>query len=490
MGEKIINMSENLKKESPIEPKVEAAVEMPESEPLQLDAEMALREIIKKEIISKIQENFKKRNVVEEPLAGEDKPEKKSALEFEYLRHNLLLSDILEKVTERGILGTIKKDWRIITDEIHKELLQLAPESQAAIEKTIEGMFEKKQKIEEYLKSRKPDEIFSELIGDGKKHRPKGTVSAKTLGDILTVCLPNKLDFSKAYRQSVSVSEGDIEESSKVGGFADKRRFGKLGDTDIIVFPGPVYKSTLSHEVAHRISDRLFEEDAPPIEKSERSEYSEPRKLLEDVFNFWISVKLKDELWNLTLSGLMHYNDSPEKNVEKILSKHVDFSLKQGKSEFYDYPARDKSEIMTKLKELFPEESSKSLESLYQDYSHRYFEFAARQVNFVKKQMSELKVQWMRYDFLNLLRFEDIRKWHRIPRFLETIGKNFNVLKEKWGLEPENIKTMLVMSGKIYHFKDEFYYYESDSAEALMKAGDTTRAFVLLRWANYISNLK
>lgn len=483
-------MGENLKKESPIEPKIEAAIEASESELPQLDAETVLREVIKKEIISKIQENFKKRNLIEEPPAGEEKPEKKSALEFEYLRHNLLLSDILKEVTEMGILGTIKKDWHIIADKIQKELSQLAPESRVAIEGAVEAMFEKKQKIEEHLKSRKPDEIFSDLIGGGKKHRPKGTVSAKTLGDILTVCLPNKLDFSKVYRQSVSVSEGDIEESSRIGGFADKRQFGKLGDMDIIVFPGSVYKSTLSHEVAHRIFDRLFKEDVPQLEKAERSEYNEPRKLLEGIFDFWVNIKLKDELWNQALSGLMHYDKSPEINVEKILSKHIDDSLKQGKGEFYDYPAQNKSEVIVKLKELFPEESSKSLEILYQDYSSQYYEFAARQVDFVKKQMSELKIQWMRYDFLNLLRFEDIRKWHRIPRFLETIGKNFNVLKEKWGFEPNSIKTMMAMNGKISHSKDELYDYELDSMEALMKADDTTRAFVLLQWANYTSNLK
>jgi len=488
-------MGEKIKKELPIEQKIEDVIETPGSEDLKITAETMLREVIKKEIVSKIQENFKKRNLIEEPPAEEKTPEKKSMLEFEYLRHNLLLSDILEKVTERGILGNVKKEWRIIMREIRDELSQLAPESQAAIEKTIEEMFEKRQKIEEHLKNAEPDEIFSDLIGDGKKHRPKGAVSAKTLGDILTVYLSNRLDFAKVYSQSAAVSEGNIEESSKVGGFAHKRQIKELGDVDIVVFPGPVYKSSLSHEVAHRISDRLFEEDAPPLEKAERLEYSEPRKLLDAIFDFWVDNKLKDELWNHALSGLMHYSNSPERNVEKILSKHTDFLLKQEKSGLYDYPAQDKPEIMEKLKELFPEENSESLENLYQDYSYRYYEFAARQVDFIKKQMSELKIQWMRYSFLNLLRFEDIQKWQRVPRFLETIGKNFDALKEKWGFEPKSVAMALNEKGS--HSKDELFgqyaYWEGyklNSVEALMKADDTTKAFVLLQWVNYISKLK
>ncbi|MBI2446717.1 MAG: hypothetical protein HYV51_02760 [Parcubacteria group bacterium] len=491
MGEKIINIGENLKKELPTEPKIEVAVEESESEPLQITAETILREVIKKEIVSKIQENFKKRNLTEELPAEEEKSEKRAALEFEYLRHNLLLSNILDKVTERGILGSVKKDWHIIMEEIRGELSQLAPESQAAVEEAIEEMFQKRQKIEEHLRNIESDEIFSELIGDGKKHRPKGTVSAKTLGDILTVYLPNKLDFAKVYSQSAAVSEENIKESSKVGGFTHNRRFKELGDVDVIVFPGSAYKSMLSHEVAHRISYRLFEENAPSIQEVKRSEYSEPRRLLDDVFIFWTTNKLKDELWNLTLEGLMHYDNSPEKNVEKILSKHTDFLLKQEKKGLYDYPEQENPGILKKLKELFPEEDSESLENLYQEYSSRYYEFAAHQVDFVKKQMSELKIQWMRYDFLNLLRFEDIWKWQRVPRFLKTIGKNFDALKEKWGFDSESV--IRALNEKRFCSKDEFFGqyaywgYNLDSVEALMKADDTTRAFVLLQWANYIS---
>ena len=57
------------------------------------------------------------------------------------------------------------------------------------------------------------------------------------------------------------VTEENIKESSKVGGFTHNRRFKELGDVDVIVFPGSAYKSSVSHEIAHRISDRLFEED-------------------------------------------------------------------------------------------------------------------------------------------------------------------------------------------------------------------------------------
>jgi len=487
-------MGEKIKKELQIEPKIEDVIETSGSEDLQITAETMLREVIKKEIVSKIQENFKKRNLTEELPVEEEKSEKKAALEFEYLRRNLLLSDILDQITERGILGSVKKDWHIIMEEIRGELLQLAPESQTAIEGAIEEMFEKRQKIEEHLKNAEPDEIFSELIGDGKKHKPKGAVSAKTLGDILTVYLSNRLDFAKVYNQSATVSEENIKESSKVGGFAHNRRFKELGDVDVIVFPGSAYKSSVSHEVSHRISDRLFEEDAPSIQEVKRSEYSEPRRLLDDIFIFWTTNKLKDELWNLTLDGLIHYDNSPEKNVEKILSKHTDFLLKQDKSGLYDYPEQENSGIMKKLKELFPEEDPESLENLYQDYSSRYYEFAARQVDFIKNQMSELKIQWMRYDFLNLLRFEDIRKWHRIPRFLETIGKNFDALKERQGFDPESVTKAL--NEKRFRSKDElfgqydYWGYHLDSVEALMKADDTTRAFVLLQWVNYNSKLK
>ena len=487
-------MGETIKKELQIEPKIEDVIETPGSEDLQFTAETMLREVIKREIVSKIQENFKKRNFTEEPSAEEKNPEKKAALEFEYLRQNLLLGNILDKVTERGILGSVKKDWHIIMEEIRGELSQLSSESQAAIQGAIEEVFEKRQKIEEHLRNIKSDEIFSELIGDGKKHILKGTVSAKTLGDILTVYLPNKLDFAKVYSQSAAVSEENIKESSKVGGFAHNRRFKELGDVDVIVFPGSAYKSSVSHEIAHRISDRLFEEDAPSIEKVKRSEYSEPRRLLDDIFIFWTTNKLKDELWNLTLDGLMHYDNSPEKNVEKILSKHTDFLLKQEKSGLYDYPKQENPGIMKKLKELFPEEDSESLENLYRDYSSQYYEFAACQVDFVKKQMSELKIQWMRYDFLNLLRFEDIRKWHRIPRFLETIGKNFDALKERQGFDPESV--IRALNEKRFRSKDElfgqydYWGYNLDSVEALMKADDATRAFMLLQWVNYNSKLK
>jgi len=487
-------MGEKIKTELPIEQKIEDAVETPGSEDLQFTAETMLREVIKREIVSKIQENFKKRNLTEELPAGEEKLEKKSALEFEYLRHNLLFSNILDKVTERGILGSVKKDWHIIMEEIRGELSQLSPESQAAIEEAIEEMFQKRQKIEEHLKNAEPDEIFSELIGDGKKHKPKGAVSAKTLGDILTVYLSNKLDFAKVYSQSATVSEENIKESFKVGGFTRNQRFKELGNIGVIVLPESAYKSSVSHEVAHRISDRLFEEDAPSIQEVKRSEYSEPRRLLDDIFIFWTTNKLKDELWNLTLDGLMHYDNSPEKNVEKILSKHTDFLLKQEKSGLYDYPKQENPGIMKKLKELFPEEDSESLENLYRDYSSQYYEFAACQVDFVKKQMSELKIQWMRYDFLNLLRFEDIRKWQRVPRFLKTIGKNFDALKEKWGFDPEGV--IRALNEKSFRSKDElfgqyaYYGYNLDSVEALMKADDTTKAFVLLQWVNYISKLK
>src|SRR3989344_1378677 len=247
-------MGEKIKTELPIEQKIEDAVETPGSEDLQFTAETMLREVIKREIVSKIQENFKKRNLTEELPAGEEKLEKKSALEFEYLRHNLLFSNILDKVTERGILGSVKKDWHIIMEEIRGELSQLSPESQAAIEEAIEEMFQKRQKIEEHLKNAEPDEIFSELIGDGKKHKPKGAVSAKTLGDILTVYLSNKLDFAKVYSQSATVSEENIKESFKVGGFTRNQRFKELGNIGVIVLPESAYKSSVSHEVAHRIS--------------------------------------------------------------------------------------------------------------------------------------------------------------------------------------------------------------------------------------------
>ena len=128
----IIKMGEKIKKELQIEPKIEDVIETSGSEDLQITAETMLREVIKREIVSKIQENFKKRNLIEEPPAEEKTPEKKSMLEFEYLRHNLLFSNILDKVTERGILGSVKKDWHIIMEEIRGELSQLSPESQAA----------------------------------------------------------------------------------------------------------------------------------------------------------------------------------------------------------------------------------------------------------------------------------------------------------------------------------------------------------------------
>ena len=55
-------MGEKIKTELPIEQKIEDAVETPGSEDLQFTAETMLREVIKREIVSKIQENFKKRN--------------------------------------------------------------------------------------------------------------------------------------------------------------------------------------------------------------------------------------------------------------------------------------------------------------------------------------------------------------------------------------------------------------------------------------------
>ena len=540
-------MRENIKEipSEPIEQKAEGKLEASELEDSKTTAEAILKQVIRKEIVLKIQENFKERGSAKELPSGEEKPEngekseRRAMLNFEYLRHNLLLNGILERVTERGILGTVKKEWRIILDEIQGELSQLSPESQKAIEKSIEGLFEKKKKIDALLNIAESDEIFSELIGDGKKHRLKGGMTSKTLGDILTIHLPNKFDFAKVYHQAVAVREGHLEDASRVGGFAHKRHFKKLEDeVDVIVFPtypDAVYKSTLSHEVAHRINDRLFEKDGASLQEKKRSDFGEPQKLLNFMLDSWIQNRLKDELWNNALSGLMHYQNGSTKDLEKTLDQHVDSLLKQGKGTLYDYPTHDKAGVSKKMRELFPEVRPNHFEKLYHDYADKYYGFASHHVDFVKKHLSTLKAQWVRYDFLNLLRFEEIQKWSRIPRFLETIGENFNVLgeelREKYGKQyiersekfgndelTDLIKGMwqfnsfgiaqafsgedLPLSSRDelkapwrYDKEGETWHYDKEGekrekrkkAQAFMSADTRTKALVLLRWVNYAS---
>lgn len=414
-----------------------------EKENQDIQADDLLKIIIRREIAQKIQENFQSRKNINElgftqnPEIKEGNFDKRSFLEFDYLRHNLLLSDILDKVVEKGFVGTVKKRWKVILDDVKSNLKFLNPESRQAIIDSVSSVFEKRAKIEQFIQNSNSEKVFNAILENPKSPvKPEGILHARCLGDILTINLENPVDFARAYFKKPELSKVALQSTKKIGGFATSRHIKKIGDTDVIVFPfksQDVYRSTLTHEISHRISDRLFEPDYADIEEIKKDDAKDAQNVLNRVLQYWKENRLKDELWNQALSGLMHYDNcswNSGMKFEKILAKHIDNLLGRGEGAFYDYPKEESDLILRKLNKLFPEEDQAIVKSQYKETSDKFYAFVNEKVAFLKKNFSEIKGQDLRYLFLNLLRFENIDKWPRLARFLETIGDNVDSLSK------------------------------------------------------------
>ena len=480
----------------------------------ELTADEFLKEVVRKEVALKIQENFGQRKEVDEFLTveqGVDKKvtEKRLSLVFDYLKDYLALGETLDRVVQEGVLGTVKKRWSIVLDKIEDLLNQLSPEMKGAVEKSIEAMYRKRQKLDKFLKETKPEDVFSEIVGDDKGSQPRGAVRVKTSGDILNVCLPNREDFAKAFWGPDRLNQENLKKAKNIGGFATSCFLEPVeSDVDMIVFsrePKDVYRSTLSHEVSHRIFSRLFKNEA--LKGKGKEDFKNPHEFLGSILKYWWTRNaLKDELWNQTLSGLMHYDNYSGSGIEKILDKHVGCLAEKGEDAHYDYPRVDKLSVVDRIREFFPDMSKEEADEMYENYAEKYYRFAEGKINFVKDHLSALPLRAMRYDFLNLLRFENIDKWTRIPRFLELIGRNSEsakrVLKSKYG-EPflreaeksgdDDLKSAM---NKLWQFdwstaKSVFLKkdssYEEDQKLGKMREEDTgadAKALIFLRWVN------
>src|SRR3990167_3652 len=245
----------------------------------EFDSDKYLKEIIKNEMATRIRTNSRylkesDRELIDEQTPGKEIEIKKSFLGFDYIKNYLLFGEILDTVIENGILGTVKKKWQVILDKLKGKLDQLAPETREVITSSIREMFEEKKIIDEYLEKTSPDELFSEIIGDGKQYKLKGKIYAKTFGSILAIYLPNGDDLGKVYFKKGKLSKDEKLEIVNLGGYATIRFLKSINqDVDMVCFsnePTMIYRSTLLHEIYHGIFHRFFD---PSMEPTDEEKY-------------------------------------------------------------------------------------------------------------------------------------------------------------------------------------------------------------------------